>query len=75
MAGALEGLYNHALPIHTPATLLASSTAQGQTYPPQVRNTIHCFHFGWEHKQLLETTKPKQETLLLQKKNSWVVLG
>ena len=47
MAGALEGLYNHALPIHTPATLLASSTAQGQTYP-QVRNTIHCFHFGWE---------------------------
>ena len=47
MAGALEGLYNHALPIHTPATLPASSTAQGQTYP-QVRNTIHCFHFGWE---------------------------
>ena len=47
MAGALEGLYNHALPIHTPATLLASSTAQGQT-DPQVRNTIHCFHFGWE---------------------------
>ena len=47
MAGALEGLYNHALPIHTPATLLASSTAQGQTCP-QVRNTIHCFHFGWE---------------------------
>ena len=49
MAGALEGLYNHALPIHTPATLLASSTAQGQTYP-QVRNTIHCFQFGWEQK-------------------------